>query len=71
MRQLGVEQGWRPGGRQLHPPDPGGAALWRRRRDHTVEEQSAAIHALYDVARGEHQHLGVGRRARIGFQIDF
>jgi hypothetical protein len=38
---------------------------------YTVEEQSAAIHALYDVARGEHQHLGVGRRARIGFEIDF
>src|SRR5688572_24003700 len=38
---------------------------------YTVEEQSAAINALYDVARGEHQHLGVGRRARIGFEIDF
>ncbi len=38
---------------------------------YTVEEQSAAINALYDVARDEHQHLGVGRRARIGFQIDF
>ena len=38
---------------------------------YTVEEQSAAINALYDVARGQHQHLGVGRRARIGFEIDF
>ncbi len=38
---------------------------------YTVEEQSAAINALYDVARGEHQHLGLGRRARIGFEIDF
>ncbi len=38
---------------------------------YTIQEQSAAINALYDVARGEHQHLGVGRRARIGFRIDF
>jgi hypothetical protein len=38
---------------------------------YTVAEQTAAINALYDVARGEHQHLGVGRRARVGVQIDF
>ena len=37
----------------------------------TVDEQTDAINALYNVARGEHQHLGVGRRARIGFEIDF
>jgi hypothetical protein len=37
----------------------------------TIDEQTDAINALYDVARGEHQHLGVGRRARIGFEIDF
>jgi outer membrane receptor for ferrienterochelin and colicin len=37
----------------------------------TVEEQTNAINALYDVVRGEHQMLGVGRRARIGFEINF
>ena len=37
----------------------------------TVEEQGNAINALYDVARGEHQQLGVGRRARLGFEINF
>jgi hypothetical protein len=38
---------------------------------YTEEEQSAAINALYDVARGEHQHLGIGRRARVGLEINF
>ena len=38
---------------------------------YTVVEQSAAINALYDVARGEHQHLGIGRRARVGLEINF
>jgi hypothetical protein len=38
---------------------------------YTVEEQTRAINALYDVARGEHQHLGVGRRARLGFEVSF
>ena len=37
----------------------------------TVDEQTNAINALYDVARGEHQMLGVGRRARLGFEINF
>ena len=37
----------------------------------TVEEQTNAVNALYDVARGEHQQLGVGRRARLGFEINF
>jgi hypothetical protein len=37
----------------------------------TVEEQTSAINALYDVARGEHQQLGIGRRARLGFEINF
>jgi hypothetical protein len=37
----------------------------------TVEEQENAINALYDVARGEHQQLGLGRRARLGFEINF
>jgi hypothetical protein len=36
-----------------------------------VEEQTNAINALYDVARGEQQHLGIGRRARLGFEINF
>ncbi len=38
---------------------------------YTVEEQTNAINALYDVARGEQQHLGIGRRARLGFEINF
>jgi len=38
---------------------------------YTVVEQSAAINALYDVARGKHQHLGIGRRARVGLEINF
>jgi hypothetical protein len=37
----------------------------------TVEEQENAINALYDAARGEQQQLGVGRRARLGFEINF
>jgi hypothetical protein len=37
----------------------------------TVQEQTNAVNALYDVARGEHQHLGLGRRARLGFEINF
>jgi len=37
----------------------------------TIDEQSNAINALYDVARGEHQQLGIGRRARLGFEINF
>jgi hypothetical protein len=38
---------------------------------YTREEQANAINALYDVARGEHQQLGVGRRARVGIEISF
>jgi hypothetical protein len=38
---------------------------------YTVEEQTNAINALYEVARGEQQHLGFGRRARVGFEINF
>jgi hypothetical protein len=38
---------------------------------YTVTEQSRAINTLYDVARGPQQHLGPGRRARIGIEIDF
>ena len=37
----------------------------------TIDEQANAINALYDVARGEQQQLGVGRRARLGFEINF
>jgi hypothetical protein len=37
----------------------------------TVDEQTSAINALYDVGRGEHQQLGIGRRARLGFEINF
>jgi hypothetical protein len=38
---------------------------------YTVEEQTAAIDALYDVARGEHQFLGPPRRARLGIELSF
>jgi len=37
----------------------------------TIDEQTDAINALYDVARGEQQMLGVGRRARLGFEVNF
>jgi hypothetical protein len=37
----------------------------------TVDEQTNAINALYDVARGEQQMLGIGRRARLGFEVNF
>jgi hypothetical protein len=37
----------------------------------TIDEQTNAINALYDAARGEQQQLGVGRRARLGFEINF
>ncbi len=37
----------------------------------TIDEQTDAINALYDVARGEQQQLGIGRRARLGFEINF
>jgi hypothetical protein len=37
----------------------------------TVAEQSRAINALYDVARGEHEMTAPGRRARLGIEIDF
>jgi hypothetical protein len=37
----------------------------------TLDEQENAINALYDTARGEQQMLGVGRRARLGFEINF
>jgi hypothetical protein len=38
---------------------------------YTVGEQSRAINALYDVARGEQQHTSAGRRARVGLEINF
>jgi hypothetical protein len=37
----------------------------------TIDEQTDAINALYDVGRGEQQQLGVGRRARLGFEVNF
>jgi hypothetical protein len=37
----------------------------------TVEEQSRAIDALYDVVRGVHAHTAPGRRARVGVEIAF
>jgi Carboxypeptidase regulatory-like domain/TonB-dependent Receptor Plug Domain len=38
---------------------------------YTVEEQSNAINALYDAARGDHIHTAPGRRARLGLEINF
>jgi hypothetical protein len=37
----------------------------------TVEEQSLAINALYDVARGEQEQTAPGRRARVGLELSF
>jgi outer membrane receptor protein involved in Fe transport len=37
----------------------------------TVDEQSRAINALYDAGRGEQVHTEPGRRARLGFEINF
>jgi hypothetical protein len=38
---------------------------------YTIEEQSNAINALYDVGRGEQEQTAPGRRARLGFEINF
>jgi hypothetical protein len=38
---------------------------------YTVEEQSRAINALYDAGRGEQEQTAPGRRARLGFEINF
>jgi hypothetical protein len=37
----------------------------------TVDEQTRAIQALYDAGRGEQVHTEPGRRARLGFEINF
>ena len=37
----------------------------------TVDEQSTAINALYDAGRGEQEQTAPGRRARLGFEINF
>ncbi|MEZ0332683.1 MAG: hypothetical protein ACAI18_01640, partial [Gemmatimonadales bacterium] len=37
----------------------------------SIDEQTSAINALYDVARGTQQMYGVGRRARLGLEINF
>jgi hypothetical protein len=37
----------------------------------TVDEQSNAVNALYDAARGEQEMTLPGRRARLGFEINF
>jgi hypothetical protein len=37
----------------------------------TVGEQSNAINALYDAGRGEQEQTAPGRRARLGFEINF
>jgi len=38
---------------------------------YTVEEQTNAINALYDVGRGTQEQYGAPRRARLGFEINF
>ncbi|HEX3236677.1 MAG TPA: carboxypeptidase regulatory-like domain-containing protein [Gemmatimonadales bacterium] len=37
----------------------------------TVDEQSNAVNSLYDAARGEQEMTLPGRRARLGFEINF
>ena len=37
----------------------------------SIDEQGNAINALYDAGRGEQLQLGVGRRARLGFELNF
>jgi hypothetical protein len=37
----------------------------------TIDEQTRAINALYDAGRGEQVHTEPGRRARLGFEINF
>jgi outer membrane receptor for ferrienterochelin and colicin len=37
----------------------------------TVDEQTDAINALYDAGRGEQEQTAPGRRARLGFEINF
>ena len=70
LRRLG-EQQERARRRQLRVSDPGGERYGNGDHVFTVDEQTNAINALYDVARGEQQQLGVGRRARLGFEINF
>ncbi len=38
---------------------------------YTVEEQSRAINALYDVGRGTQEQYGAPRRARLGLEVNF
>lgn len=38
---------------------------------YTIEEQTRAINSLYDAARGEQEQTAPGRRARLGFEINF
>jgi hypothetical protein len=38
---------------------------------YTIEEQSAAINALYNAGRGEQTLTAPGRRARLGIEINF
>jgi hypothetical protein len=38
---------------------------------YTIDEQTRAINALYDAARGEQEQTGPGRRARLGLEINF
>ena len=37
---------------------------------YTIEEQSRAINALYDVGRGTQEQYGAPRRARLGLEIN-
>ena len=38
---------------------------------YTIDEQSAAIDALYDAGRGEQTQTAPGRRARLGIEVNF
>jgi hypothetical protein len=38
---------------------------------YTVDEQTRAVNALYDVGRGTQEQYGAPRRARLGFEVNF
>jgi hypothetical protein len=38
---------------------------------YTIDEQTRAVNALYDVGRGTQEQYGAPRRARLGFEVNF
>ena len=71
LRGLG-EQQEPPGRGQLHVSDPRGAAVRRRRRRvHRSTSRATPSTRCTTPAAASSQQLGVGRRARLGFEINF